>query len=266
MFQGAKAAESTDMRRIPLLPALLGSAALCSALGLALHRLEPPAETGIPASQMSADLTAVLAVDSLPVTELTPAAAPTPLPHTVAEARATAPPPATTVTPGDVGSPPPHPSPVPAAAAPDPVVALPAAVSQPRELVSVQDRAVELLAAMNAARAQAGLEPLAWDPDLAAVALARARDLIEHDYFDHYGPDGRSAFSELAARGIRYGLAGENLARNNYAEAKTVQAAFQGLMGSPGHRANILEPRFTRVGVAAVRSGRVWLYVTIFAD
>jgi uncharacterized protein YkwD len=143
---------------------------------------------------------------------------------------------------------------------------MPAAVSQPVEFANVDDKAVELFAAMNAARAAEGLAPLQWDAGLAGVALARAADLIEHGYFDHYGPDGSSAFSELAVRGIRYGLAGENLARNNYAETRTVSAAFQGLMGSPGHRANILEPRFQRAGVAAVRSGRIWLYVTVFTD
>ena len=37
-------------------------------------------------------------------------------------------------------------------------------------------------------------------------------------------------------------------------------------MGSPGHRANILEPRFARAGVAIVRAGKVWFYVTVFAD
>jgi uncharacterized protein YkwD len=152
------------------------------------------------------------------------------------------------------------------APSPEPVAHLPAAVAQPVEIATVADKAVALLASMNAARVAAGVESLQWDARLADVALARARDLIENDYFDHYGPDGRSAFSELAVQGIRYRLAGENLARNNYAESRTVEAAFQGLMGSAGHRANILEPRFGNVGVAAVRSGRTWLYVTVFMD
>jgi uncharacterized protein YkwD len=119
---------------------------------------------------------------------------------------------------------------------------------------------------MNQARANAALGALESDEDLEAVALVRVRNLIDNGYFDHYSPAGENAFSELGARGIRYRLAGENLARNNYPEIRTVAAAFDGLMGSPGHRANILEPRFTRVGVAVVRSGRVWYYVTVFAD
>ncbi|MGE5594455.1 MAG: CAP domain-containing protein [Hyphomicrobiales bacterium] len=127
-------------------------------------------------------------------------------------------------------------------------------------------KAEELLRAMNAARVDEGLAALEWDETLADVAMTRAQNLIAGDYFDHYGPDGDSAFAELAARGVRYRLAGENLARNNYPETQTVDAAFAGLMASPGHRANILEPAFTRAGVAAVKSGGMWLYVTVFMN
>jgi len=125
-------------------------------------------------------------------------------------------------------------------------------------------KANSLLESMNAARVAEGLAPLAADSTLSAVALSRAQDLVENGYFAHYGPDGGSAFSELAARGVHYALAGENLARNNYVESQTVAAAFEGLMASPGHRANILEPKFTKVGVVAVLDGRMWVYVTVF--
>jgi uncharacterized protein YkwD len=128
------------------------------------------------------------------------------------------------------------------------------------------DKARGLLDDMNDARVKEGLAPLDWDVSLEEVAYARAKNLVQNGYFDHYAPDGESAFSELAARGIRYRLAGENLARNNYLETKTVRAAFDGLMNSPGHRANILEPRFSSVGVAVVRDGKMWVYVTVFLN
>jgi uncharacterized protein YkwD len=142
----------------------------------------------------------------------------------------------------------------------------PANVSQPVELVRAQDKALALLEAMNEARRAEGLSALEWDASLEEVGYARAANLVEHGYFDHYAPDGESAFSELAARGIRYRLAGENLARNNYLDTKTVAAAFDGLMNSTGHRANILEPRFSSVGVACVREGKMWIYVTVFLN
>ncbi len=119
---------------------------------------------------------------------------------------------------------------------------------------------------MNAARGEAGLPAPMPDSLLAEVALVRARDLVARDYFAHYGPDGGSAFSELGLRGVGYLLAGENLARNNYPRARSATVAFDGLMASPGHRANILEPRFRAAGVAAVADGAMWYYITAFID
>lgn len=146
------------------------------------------------------------------------------------------------------------------------VQSMPSHVEQPAELARIQEKARALLDAMNEARRAEGLATLEWDASLEEVAYARAANLVENGYFDHYAPDGESAFSELSARGIRYRLAGENLARNNYPETKTVAAAFEGLMNSPGHRANILEERFSSVGVAAVRDGKMWIYVTVFLN
>jgi uncharacterized protein YkwD len=154
----------------------------------------------------------------------------------------------------------------------------PPAVSQSAEVLPEQmavpaapgvpspPKASSLLDLMNNARTKTGTAILVRDAALDDVALTRAQNLVQIGYFDHYAPDGESAFSELASRGIRYRLAGENLARNNYTDAKTVDAAFEGLMASPGHRANILEERFSRAGVAAVQSGKMWVYVTVFKD
>ncbi len=199
------------------------------------------------------------------VTEASPIAALSP---TAPEATAEATPPATAeaapTSALDV-----QPTPAPPVAAPEPaatVQTLPSSVEQPVDIVGVPGKAFGLLDAMNAARIAEGLPALEWDQTLEDVAYARARNLVVNGYFDHYAPDGESAFSELAARGVSYQLAGENLARNNYPEPRTVAAAFDGLMASPGHRANILEERFSRVGVAAVRDGRMWLYVTVFMD
>jgi uncharacterized protein YkwD len=183
-----------------------------------------------------------------------PASTPTPDPHItdVSSAQATPPPEATPTTV--------------AGATAEPVPALGATLALVANLVDGPAKAAYLLDAMNEARTKAGLPALIRDEALAGVARARANDLVGNGYFDHYSPAGESAFSELANRGIRYRLAGENLARNNYPDGRTAGAAFDALMASPGHRANILEPRFTHAGVSAVRNGRVWLYVTVFMD
>lgn len=120
---------------------------------------------------------------------------------------------------------------------------------------------------MNDARGAEELQSLRRDIALDEVAAARAEDLLVGGYFGHFGPAGQSAFTELAARGISYGLAGENLARNNYTGEQTLDVALSGLMASPTHRANILEPRFSSVGAAVVRGGDgMWIYVTVFKD
>ena len=141
-----------------------------------------------------------------------------------------------------------------------------AAESQGAPLANQPDKASGLLARMNAARAKEGTHDLMRAAGLDAIALQRAQDLLRLDYFEHYGPEGESAFSELRARGIKYRIAGENLARNNASDARTVASAFEALMASPGHRENIVEPRFTSVGIAAVQSGDLWLYVTVFTN
>lgn len=150
--------------------------------------------------------------------------------------------------------------------APPTASSLPSGISPPVSVEPIADKEFEILDAMNGARLELGLQPLIRYSELDEVALSRARHLVKNGYFDHYAPDGTSAFSELAVRGLLYRLAGENLARNNYPANQTVVAAFEGLMASPGHRANILEPMFGAVGVAVVRDGNVWVYVTIFTN
>jgi uncharacterized protein YkwD len=84
------------------------------------------------------------------------------------------------------------------------------------------------------------------------VARGHSIDMLQRGYFAHETPEGRTPFDRMRDGGVRFTVAGENLAL-----APTVTLAHQGLMGSPGHRANILRPEFTRVGIgAAVADGR----------
>lgn len=268
MSRTAAAADIQDMRRKRIFPFVLAVAATCSAGGLgvtAWQALPPAPGPAVPLiSAAPASLSRKTAAPTPVVTQVTP-------PSTV-------PAPVPSATPAGPLQHPPDAVPESAVAevqatgaafavAPEAAVQdMPSSVTEAVEVPLDAEKAAALVDAMNLARIENGLPPLAVDLELTAVAEARARDLVRNGYFDHYGPDGHSAFSELAARGIGYGLAGENLARNNYPPGTTVHAAFTGLMESPGHRANILEVRFNRVGVVAARSGRTWVYVTIFKD
>lgn len=97
----------------------------------------------------------------------------------------------------------------------------------------------------NEARQEAGLDSLDINATLRGAAQAKADDMIARQYFSHEGPEGESPWQWLNKSGYRYTAAGENLAIHY----KTAEALGQGWLASPTHRANILDKRFTEVGV-----------------
>lgn len=107
-----------------------------------------------------------------------------------------------------------------------------------------------MLAYLNEQRRQHGLAPLRLDPTLSALARAHSTDMFQRSYFGHDTPGGLTPFDRMRAAAVTYTVAGENIAY-----APTVAIADTGLMNSPEHRANILRPQFTRVGVGIVSGG-----------
>jgi uncharacterized protein YkwD len=93
--------------------------------------------------------------------------------------------------------------------------------------------------------------------DLTEVARAHSADMLARGYFSHHSPEGKSAFDRLRAAKISFRLAGENLAF-----APTVKLAHQGLMNSPGHRANILRPQYAKIGIGIMDAGARGIMVT----
>jgi len=115
---------------------------------------------------------------------------------------------------------------------------------------------------VNAHRSVAHETQLVVDPQLTAVAMDRAADLIRRHYFAHVSPDGTTALDALRTRAYAYGYAGENLA-----EAQTAAIAELALWGSPEHRDNMLERHYNRIGVAVLRTPENGdLIVQIFSD
>lgn len=115
----------------------------------------------------------------------------------------------------------------------------------------------QMLELVNQERAEAGRAPLAADPALTEVARQHSADMFARGYFSHITPEGRSPFDRIRAAGISYSAAGENLAL-----APTLSLAHTGLMNSPGHRANILQTSFGRVGIGILDGGACGLMVT----
>jgi uncharacterized protein YkwD len=137
---------------------------------------------------------------------------------------------------------------------------LPFKVSSGLEVDSEDEQT--MLELVNGERVAVGLNPLEPDAALAAVGRAHAVEMFQEGYFAHESPLTGSPFDRLESAGYAYRLAGENLAF-----APNVVIAHEGLMNSPGHRANILEPGFGRVGIAAVRSPEHGvMFVQVFAD
>lgn len=133
-------------------------------------------------------------------------------------------------------------------------VELPFKVSNPRPRPDLEARMLEMV---NAERARQGLKPLQPDPEVLPVARAHSADMFARGYFAHVSPEGGDLSRRLRAGEVRYLLAGENLAL-----AQTLPIAHQGLMNSPGHRANILRPQFGRVGIGVLDGGVYGLMVT----
>jgi uncharacterized protein YkwD len=134
------------------------------------------------------------------------------------------------------------------------IVSLPFKVENARPRPELE---AEMLTLINAERAANGLAPLEADPELAEVARRHSADMFVRGYFSHYTPDGKSPFDRIRESNARFRTAGENLAL-----APTLEMAHTGLMNSPGHRANILQPRFGRVGIGILEGGGRGLMVT----
>ena len=99
-------------------------------------------------------------------------------------------------------------------------------------------------------RVRQGLPPVSFDDKLRDVARAHSKDMFKRGYFSHYTLEGLSPFDRMEDAQITYQYAGENLAL-----APTTPFAMQGLMNSPGHRANILNPNFNKVGIGVIDGG-----------
>ena len=105
----------------------------------------------------------------------------------------------------------------------------------------------EMLKLVNQERTSQGLPLLRMGDGLRQLARHHAQDMFSRGYFSHYTPEGLSPFERMKEAGIIYIYAGENLAL-----APDVQKAEDGLMDSPGHRENILNPNFNKIGIGVI--------------
>ncbi|WP_237289037.1 CAP domain-containing protein [Streptomyces gilvosporeus] len=103
----------------------------------------------------------------------------------------------------------------------------------------------QVIAMVNAERAQKGCSPLAVDARLQAAAQRHSDDMAARNYYDHTSPDGVGPGDRITSAGYRWSTYGENIFKGPQ-DARTAMA---GWMKSPGHRENILNCAFTQIGV-----------------
>ena len=115
----------------------------------------------------------------------------------------------------------------------------------------------EMLNLVNRERIANGLAPLEADPELTEVARRHSADMFARGYFSHNTPENKTPFDRIRQSDVSFRTAGENLAL-----APTLQIAHTGLMNSPGHRANILQSNFGRLGIGVLDGGRRGLMIT----
>lgn len=116
--------------------------------------------------------------------------------------------------------------------------------------ISASAAEVKLLAAINESRKTAGLQPLAIDTQLSAVARAHSADMMANNYFAHVSAKTGGPADRVKAAGIEL----PDRLLENIGKASSVTEIHSGLMRSPGHRAAILDPYVTRVGIGAATS------------
>ena len=108
----------------------------------------------------------------------------------------------------------------------------------------------QMLRLVNEERARAGVSALVTDEEIVQVARAHSKDMWEKGYFSLINLEGKDPFDRMRDEDIEFSAAGENIAL-----APTTALAHRGLMNSPGHRRNILDPKFQRVGIGVIDGG-----------
>jgi len=128
--------------------------------------------------------------------------------------------------------------------------------------VSLSSKEQQMVNMINEARSNAGVPALQVSSQLTSAARAKSSDMVNLNYFNHQSPTYGDLGGLLKRYSVSYRCAGENLAMNSNG---SVSAAHNSLMGSSGHRSNILDRRFSHVGVGIkTKSDGTHYYTQLF--
>ncbi|MGL4935716.1 MAG: CAP domain-containing protein [Cetobacterium sp.] len=117
-----------------------------------------------------------------------------------------------------------------------------------------------ILNLVNIERENRGIEPLKLNPTLNALAKIKSDDMHHNQYFSHNSPIYGSPFDLMEKHNVQYMTAGENIAKGQ----NTPEFVMKSWMDSPGHRKNILNPKFKEMGVSRDEFGNnIWTQMFI---
>jgi uncharacterized YkwD family protein len=117
---------------------------------------------------------------------------------------------------------------------------------------------LEVARLVNIERQKEGLKPLTASSEISNVARKKSEDMSNKNYFSHTSPTYGSPFDMMKSFGIKYNTAGENIAKGQLSAQSVVTA----WMNSSGHRANIMNPSFNKIGVGHYKSSNGTNYWT----
>ena len=116
---------------------------------------------------------------------------------------------------------------------------------------SVRARVIDLVNAARSKPRRCGSERFASAPPLMEsrklneAAADHARDMVKKKFFDHRGSDGSQPKDRVLRTGYKSRLTGENIAMG----PESAEEVVEGWLDSPGHCANMMDPRFQDIGV-----------------
>ncbi len=120
----------------------------------------------------------------------------------------------------------------------------------------------KILELMNEKRVAAGLKPLTMDNTLLDVARYKSNHMIQYNYFSHTNPDGTNWTNWLKTLGYKYTATAENIAYNSYDPVEL----FNQWWNSSGHRQNMMNPNYTKVGIGLLKGNGKYMGTQTFSN
>lgn len=138
------------------------------------------------------------------------------------------------------------------------VPSTPSAPTTPSGSTDITSLENEVVRLVNVERVKAGLPELVQNSEVGRVARIKSEDFVKNNYFSHTSPTYGSPFDMLKSFGITFTAAGENIASGQ----KTAADVMNSWMNSSGHRANILNSTYNKIGVGVAKDSNGSLYWT----